>query len=76
MTASYLSPPKYAEGLGVDPAKVLAWIKSGELRAINVATTGTRVERIVRPLDADKKKTANDASDATGSIDQQLEDLF
>ena len=36
-TATYLSPPQVAKLLGVKPAKVLAWIKRGELRAHNVA---------------------------------------
>ena len=31
------SPPAVAKKLVVDPAKVLNWIRSGELRAINVA---------------------------------------
>ena len=33
----YLTPPKYAERLGIKPEKVLGWIARGELRAINVA---------------------------------------
>ncbi len=36
--ANYLSPPQYAKRLSVDPAKVIIWIKRGELRAVNVAT--------------------------------------
>ena len=35
------SPPEYAKEHGVDPSKVLAWIRSGELRAINLATSTT-----------------------------------
>ena len=38
MTTEYISPPKYAKDLGVDPSKVLTWIRSEELGAINVAT--------------------------------------
>lgn len=34
-----LTPPEIAETLAVARAKVLAWIRSGELRAINVATS-------------------------------------
>lgn len=34
-----LTPPEIAERYGVSPDKVLAWIRSGELRAINLATT-------------------------------------
>ena len=37
MTTSTLTPPQYAKKLGISPDKVLAWIRSGELRAINVA---------------------------------------
>jgi excisionase family DNA binding protein len=33
----WLTPPQLAEMLGVEPAKVLAWINRGELRAVNVA---------------------------------------
>ena len=34
-----LTPPELAELWGISPDKVHAWIRSGELRAINVATT-------------------------------------
>ena len=33
-----LSPPQLAAAWGIDVAKVLTWIKAGELRAINAAT--------------------------------------
>ena len=33
-----LSPPQIARRWGVSPQKMLAWIGSGELRAINAAT--------------------------------------
>jgi excisionase family DNA binding protein len=33
-----LTPPQIAARLGVSPDKVLAWIKSRELRAFNAAT--------------------------------------
>ena len=33
-----MTPPQYARQLGVDTAKVLKWIRSGELRAFNAAT--------------------------------------
>jgi len=35
-----LTPPEVAERLGVAPEKVVAWIRKGELRAINVANRG------------------------------------
>jgi len=34
-----LSPPALAAKWGVSPEKVIAWIRSGELRAIDAATT-------------------------------------
>jgi excisionase family DNA binding protein len=33
-----LTPPQVAEQLGIDAAKVITWIRSGELPAANVAT--------------------------------------
>jgi excisionase family DNA binding protein len=38
LTRRRLSPGDVAEELGLDIRKVLAWIRSGELRAANVAT--------------------------------------
>ncbi len=35
----YLSPPDVAELLGINPGKVIAWIRSGELAATNVAAS-------------------------------------
>jgi excisionase family DNA binding protein len=32
-----LTPPQVAARLGVSPDKILNWVRSGELRAINVA---------------------------------------
>jgi excisionase family DNA binding protein len=36
-TSRWLSPPQVAEQLGIDPEKVIAWIRRGELNACNVA---------------------------------------
>jgi excisionase family DNA binding protein len=36
---TYRTPPEIARRLGVGPEKVLAWIRSGELAAVNLATT-------------------------------------
>jgi hypothetical protein len=36
----YLTPPQLARENGVSPDKVHAWIRSGKLQAINVATNG------------------------------------
>jgi excisionase family DNA binding protein len=38
-TRSKLTPPEVARLWGVSPDKVLAWIRAGELRAVNAATT-------------------------------------
>jgi hypothetical protein len=37
----YRTPPEVAREYGVEPAKVLAWIRAGELPAINLATKPT-----------------------------------
>lgn len=42
-----LTPPEVARRYGVSRDKVLAWIRSGELRAVNVATTLGRRPRYV-----------------------------
>jgi len=34
----YLTPPEIAERYGISLEKVLNWIRSGDLRALNVAT--------------------------------------
>ena len=50
----WLSPPAIAEQLGIDTAKILTWIKTGELRATNVATsTSGRARWRVAPTDLD-----------------------
>jgi hypothetical protein len=42
-SASWLTPPKIAKQFGIDPAKVVGWIRRGELVAVNVADrTGGR----------------------------------
>jgi Helix-turn-helix domain len=35
--ARWLSPPDVAAQLGIDPEKVIGWIRRGELNAVNVA---------------------------------------
>jgi hypothetical protein len=37
-TPQKMTPPKLAKLWGVSPDKILTWIRSGELRAVNVAT--------------------------------------
>jgi len=41
----WLTPPAIAEALGVSHEKVMAWIKSGELPAVDVAARGSRRPR-------------------------------
>ena len=36
-TARYLSPRQHARLWGINPSKVLGWIRSGRLKAINLA---------------------------------------
>lgn len=52
-TRRKLTPPQLAELWGVGTSKVLAWIHSGELRAINAATrpTGERPRWLIDPDD-------------------------
>lgn len=38
-TKQKLTPPEVAELWGISPDKILAWIRSGELRAIDASTT-------------------------------------
>jgi hypothetical protein len=38
ITKKKLTPPEVAKLFGVEPGKIIAWIKAGELRAINGAT--------------------------------------
>jgi len=46
----WLTPPQIARQLGVDAAKVIRWIGSGELVGVNVATsTGGRPRWRVAP---------------------------
>jgi excisionase family DNA binding protein len=50
----WLSPPQIAQVVGVTPEKIIAMIRSGELRAIDVATRGSRRPRFrVTPEDLD-----------------------
>jgi len=47
---AYLTPPQVAKRFAVDPAKVLCWIRGGELRAVDLATrTGGRPRYRNRP---------------------------
>lgn len=39
MSKRYRTPPEVADLLGINAGKVLAWIRSGELSAVNVAAS-------------------------------------
>ncbi len=47
---SKMTPPQYAQSLGVKAEKVLAWIRSGELRAIDASTRPGRRPRYLIDL--------------------------
>ncbi len=40
-SVAHLTPPAIGRRYGISPDKVVGWIRSGELRAVNVATTST-----------------------------------
>ena len=64
-----LTPPIVAKQLGVDPAKVSTWIKTGELRAINVATKTTgRPRWRIMPADLESFLASRTARPATPAI--------
>jgi hypothetical protein len=44
-SAQYLTPPQLARRYGVKASKVVGWIRSGELRALDLATRGSRRPR-------------------------------
>ena len=51
----WLTPPRVAERLGVDPARILTWIRKGELTAVILALTSTgRPRWHIDPKDLDK----------------------
>ncbi|MEX2171394.1 MAG: helix-turn-helix domain-containing protein [Pirellulales bacterium] len=50
---SPLNPPQIAKQLRVSPAKVIEWIKSGQLKASNIAT-GTRPRFVVQRSELDR----------------------
>ncbi len=48
----WLSPPQIGKMLGVDPAKVIGWIRRGELKAVNVSD-GSRPRFRIKESDLD-----------------------
>lgn len=60
-----MSPPELAEQLGVGSAKILHWIQTGELVAINVATDRAgRPRWAIDPLEAARFKESRASSEA------------
>lgn len=51
MTLRYLTPPAVAKRLGVDHHRVLAWIRSGKLRAVNLGDGPIRPRYRIDPGD-------------------------
>ena len=49
---AYLTPPQFAERLGVAVDKIYAWIQTGQLRALNVAQRANGRPRYRIPPDA------------------------
>ncbi len=47
-----LTPPQYAKQLGIDQKKVIKWIRSGELKAIDACTRRGSKPRYLIDLDA------------------------
>jgi transposase len=61
--APYLTPPAVAERYGVDVHKIIGWIRRGELRAIDVATTtGGRPRYRISPADLAQFEAARSAT--------------
>ena len=48
-----LTPPAVAQRLGVDPARVIGWIRAGRLRAINLSDGELRPRFRIDPADLD-----------------------
>lgn len=47
-----LTPPQLGKRLGVDPSKIIGWIRSGELKAIDVSNAGSSRPRYrIDPID-------------------------
>lgn len=51
LTKKKLTPPEVAKLFGVEPGKVIAWIRSGELRAIDGATRRGQRPRFLIDVD-------------------------
>ena len=62
LLAVYLSPQDIATSRGINVIKVLTWIKSGELKAVNVATCAGKLPRWrISPADLERFDAARAA---------------
>jgi hypothetical protein len=61
VTPSHLTPPAVAKRYGVDTHKVLGWIRSGQLRALNVGDGSQRPRYRISPADLALFETARAA---------------
>ena len=61
-----ITPPQYAARLGVAEEKVIAWIKSGELRAFDASTTrGGRPRYLIDESDIEAFEMARQVTPPT-----------
>lgn len=61
---TYCTPPELAHRWRCKPEKVIAWIKAGELAAVNVANRGKRARWVVSPqaiADFEQRRAAEPA---------------
>ncbi len=60
---AFYTPPQLAEIWSVKPAKIISWIRSGELQAINLASTSSSRPRYRIAREAiqlfEKRRSAN-----------------
>lgn len=74
MSCTKISPPKLAKRWGIDPAKVLTWIRVGELRAIDASSRqGGRPRYLIdeRDIEAFEQRRAVASSPALAARRQQ-----
>ena len=75
MQMRYLSPPEIAKRYGCDSHKILTWIRSGELHAVNMATTtGGRPRWRISPSDLALFEAARAAGPAPKAIRRRRRD--
>jgi excisionase family DNA binding protein len=73
-----LTPPQVARQLGVDPATVIGWIRSGEMKASNVGKGSQRPRYRIQQsdLDAFLRKRQPEKPAARKSCRKQLDDTI